>query len=389
VTTLAPGIGTPGLLTMSRGPSRTTGFRIDVLDRNLVTVGELHPIEPGISVENNISRDVKRTLSGFVIPRPEAVSLNYFANRARPVWLASDGSEWPLGVFLIADASTVRHSWGTTAELSLVDQGLILSQFLDRSVSFGAGTPVRSAMLAVLGMIGLEHFEVDASEARIGAPLTWALGNDTWIRVLNDLAALAGFNSGFFDNAGTYRLKRAPSVTDDALPDFDYDDPPRVQLDSVVESDATIESPNRYIVISTSGQAAPVVGVWDVPADAPHSFENRGFRVVSVIERQGLSLAAVTEAARVRGLQDADTYQWASFAASGDPRHDTFNTVRWQGALWREQAWSLDLDPGGEHRHELRRSYTAPGASGRLGLDPGEGPATAAVRRRLPAQGAP
>ncbi len=95
-------------------------------------------------------------------------------------------------------------------------------------------------------------------------------------------------------------------------------------------------------------------------------------------------LGAATEAARVIGLQDADTYQWASFAAAPDPRHDTFNVVRWQGALWREQAWSLPLVAGAEHRHELRRSYTAPGATGRLGLDPGEGPATVERLRGVP-----
>jgi hypothetical protein len=131
-----------------------------------------------------------------------------------------------------------------------------------------------------------------------------------------------------------------------------------VYADSIVQSNATLESPNRYVVISTSGNLpTPVVGVWDVPATAPHSYENRGFRVLAVAERQGLSLVQANDTARVLGQQGADTYQWASFAAASDPRHDTFNTVVWQGAVWREQAWSLALQAGTEHRHELRRSY--------------------------------
>lgn len=359
---------TEALLTMRR-PSRVEGFRLDVLDRDLARIGTLGAAAPGVTVENNINRQVKRTVSGLVVPRAESVSLDYFAHRVRPVWLASDGTEWPLGVFLISDASTVRHSWGTSAELQLVDQGLILSQALDRSVSFGAGTTVRSAMAAVLDMAGIDTYVIDSTEARLGGPTTWTLGRDTWVRVLNDLADLAGFNSGFFDNVGTYRLRRAPVAGDDALPDFDYDNPPRVHADSIVESDATIESPNRYIVISTSGNAAPIAGTWDVPADAPHSYEARGYRVVSLTERQGLSLGQATEAARVRGLQDADTYQWASFAAAPDPRHDTYNVVQWQGVLWREQSWDLPLQAGAEHRHELRRTYQGTGATGHLGLD--------------------
>lgn len=356
------------LLTMAHGPSRTVGFRLDVLDRHFAKIGELHPVAPGIQVENNINRDVKRTLSGLTIPRLEAVGIDYFANRLRPMWLAGDGSEWPLGVFLISDASTVRHSWGTSAELSLVDQGLILSQAIDRSVSFGPGTLVRTALVQTLEMVGLERFEVDSTDARLGAATTWAMGNDSWIRVLNDLADLAGFNSGFFDNDGIYRLRRAPAAGVEAFPDFDYDHPARVHADSVVESNATIETPNRYIVVSTSGNDAPIAGVWDVPADAPHSYEARGYRVINLTERQGLSLDQATEAARVRGLQDADTYQWASFSAAPDPRHDTFNVIRWSGVLWREQSWSLDLQAGGEHRHELRRTYDGTGAVHRLGL---------------------
>jgi hypothetical protein len=261
---------------------------------------------------------------------------------------------------------------------------------LDRSISFPIGTPVRSAMLSVLGMLNLPAYEVDTTDAALGGAATWAMGRETWVRVLNDLAAVAGFNSGYFDNAGTYRLRRAPAAHDDTLPDFDYDSPPRVYADSIVESEATIESPNRYVVIGTSGnQTTPVVGVWDVPADAPHSYEKRGYRVVSMAERQGLSLADATEAARTKGLQDADTYQWASFAAAPDPRHDTYNVIRWQGALWREQGWNLPLQAGAEHRHELRRSYIAAGTAGVLALDPGQSTDTARVLRQLPRIGPP
>ena len=39
---------------------------------------------------------------------------------------------------------------------------------------------------------------------------------------------------------------------------------------------------------------------------------------------------------------------------------------------------------GAEHRHELRRSYIAPGATGHLGLDPGQSTETTRVLRQLP-----
>ncbi len=347
------------LATMANLPSRSCGFRVDVLSSRLVPIGQLHAIRPGITVENNINRSVKRTMDGLAIARTEAVSLNYFSDRARPMWLLEDGTEYPLGVFLISDASTSRHSWGTSAELTFADQGLILQQLVDRSVGYPPGTSIRDAMLQVANdYLALPSVVVDTTDARLGNPVAWAMGRDTWGKVLNDLADLAGFNSGWFDNWGTFTLRRAPSASDDAPPDFDFDGPDRVYADSIVESNATIESPNRYVVISTSSNESPVVGTWDVPAEAPHSFENRGFRVLSVTEKQGLSLQQANDAARVRGQQDADTYQWASFAAAPDPRHDTFNVVRWQGANWREQSWSLALEPGGEHRHELRRSYT-------------------------------
>jgi hypothetical protein len=352
--------GTPtpeAQLQMAAWRSRTDGYRLDVLNQHLVPIGQLHPIAPGITIDNNINRDVKRTMSGLVLPRAEVASVNYFQNRLRPVHLVA-GQEYPLGVFLISDASSVRHSWGQTAELTLADQGLILSQLLDRSIGYSGGQSVRQAMVEVTEQLALPAVEIDPSEARFGGVATWSMGRDTWQRVLNDLAALAGFTSGYFDNVGTYQLRRAPTTDNMAEADHNYDHPDRVYADSIVESNATLESPNRYVVISTSGNLpTAVVGTWDVPASAPHSYENRGFRVLAVTERQGLSLVQANDTARVLGQQGADTYQWASFAAAPDPRHDTFQTVVWQGAVWREQAWSVGMSAGAEHRHELRRSY--------------------------------
>jgi hypothetical protein len=346
------------VLRTSAWPMRMVGFRLDVLDPELNVVGEAHPLRPGISVEQNINRDVKRTMSGVSVIRSEGL-FDLFHHRLRPMWVLSDGTAFPLGVFVVSDASYLRHSWGRTAEFSLADQGLMLTQLIDRSVGFPAGYPVRSALLAVIEMLGLPSYVVADTGAKLGSPVAWAMGRDTWTRVLNDLADLAGFVSGYFDNAGTFNLRHTPAIGEDSRPDFDYDSPARVYDDSIVESDATLDSPNRYIVLSTSGNLAPVVGTWDVPATAPHSYENRGYRVVHLTERQGLSLAQAADTARAVGMQDADTYAWASFSAPPDPRHDTFNLVRWNGSIWREQSWTLDLEVGAEHRHELRRSYSA------------------------------
>ena len=89
---------------------------------------------------------------------------------------------------------------------------------------------------------------------------------------------------------------------------------------------------------------------------------NQGIGAELIAEKWGFSRTRLDEYAldshaRAAAAQDAGGYQWVSFSAAPDPRHDTFDAVQYLGDIYREQGWSLQVLEGGEHRHDLRRVY--------------------------------
>lgn len=344
--------------------SRTEWWRFDVLDQGLRTIGELQPEYGAAAVDNNINRDIKRQLGGLRIDSDQLADFDVLRHRVAPV-LVIDGVEYPQGVFLVADHTYAARSSsaasGLTAdgELSLVDQGLMLSHQLDRNVSYGPGTDVAQAIAQLAAEAGVRAIRVDETAVGqvLAGPANWAVGKDTRLKAMNELAAMGGFHSPYFDNLGVMVLRRAADLSTGPV-DIDFDHPPRIFAGTVVTTNDVLTAPNRYVALATNATEMPVWGSWDVPDEAPHSYRNRGFYITKVYEQQGLSAANAHLVARTLGQQDASTFEWVDFQSVADPAHDTFQVVQYRGVRWREQSWALELRAGGAHRHQLRRVYT-------------------------------
>jgi hypothetical protein len=144
----------------------------------------------------------------------------------------------------------------------------------------------------------------------------------------------------------------------DRVPDFDYDTGFKVMQDQILETDDLLTAPNRFIVIGNSGPSSrsAIVGIADVPINAPHSVPNRGF---AVTQTQNLQLRSQDQAVAVaRGLANRQTvFERVNLTTAPDPRHDSYDVIRWQGELWLELAWSMALTEGGMMNHMLRKGY--------------------------------
>jgi hypothetical protein len=96
-------------------------------------------------------------------------------------------------------------------------------------------------------------------------------------------------------------------------------------------------------------------GRYDIPASAPHSFANRGFRIgrsesVQGLENQDLATRAARNLAR-----RSDVFEYVTFNSTADPRHETYDVVDAFGDRWLEVSWSLELRSGGAMSHNLKR----------------------------------
>lgn len=358
---------------------RAESIRWDLLDQSFNKLGSLAVDRQRLIPEivNDVNSAIRRKVNNWrLLPRAlankdsalfHAGEVNIVSQRVRPSWILGAGGpgyEFPLGVFLWGNDSQYVHTYGNHEDCTLVDQCTILNQPITQSLSYPVGTNIATALNAAAAAAGLTAVSIDSSALVTTAPFTWLAGAVTQLAVMEALCAAGGYYAPYFDNNGTLRCRIAPNLAT-ASPDLTYLMGSRMLPDTIMKSSDLLIAPNRYIVVDNSATTAPLVGLFDVPASAPHSYANRGFYVVSVTNVQGLaSQAAANAAAQAVYAQDPSTYSWLSFESTPDPRHDTFNIVGTQlavgGAItnYREQGWRLPCAPGAKMIHDLRGIYS-------------------------------
>lgn len=335
--------------------ARSESVRFELLDASNSVVRNLAVDRDSVpSMRNDTTRPIRRTVDGVRLAPEENGLVDFVANRVRVSWVLASGSAYPLGIFLFGDASELLASEGTVTECSLVDQCLILDQPLSETAAYGPGTLVSDAIADQASQAGVVATSIESATTETTAPLSWAVGRDTRLDVMQALCELAGFLAPYFDNDGTLVVRSAPDLSE-ITATLNYGANTRVIANSIVISSDLLSAPNRYVVVDSSVNDDPVVGIFDVDASAPHSISNRGYIVPKVIDAQGLaSQSAANAAAAAAYAQDAQAYSWLSFDSPPDPRHDTFDVLGFDGVVYREVAWSLELAAGGRMNHECR-----------------------------------
>lgn len=338
--------------------SRAEKVRFDLVDPTGRRIGEVHP-ERQCTISNDGMAQIKRKLTGFTLTPSDTAAINPLTDRVQPWWVLDDGTEWPLGTFLFAEASTARHSYGLRLTGTLVDRGLILAQEIDQTVGFDAGTTAESAITTVLQLAGVLDAQISVTSSfTLGTPIAWPAGQagTTWAKILDDLCGKAGAYPVYFDNSGTPIVRTIGNI-DTTDPGIDWRG--RIRAGSIVESNDMLIAPNRYLAVDTSATTGAITATFDVPDDAPHSYARRGFRITKVVEAPGVGDHAQALAAAQAAYTSAPVaYAQASWATTPDPRADTFDVVRlWDGLTWLETQWSLVCTAGGSMTHRANRVY--------------------------------
>jgi len=335
---------------------RSEGARFELRDSVGMILGAVTPRRV-VSVENRADGALKRTLTNFVLTPDVEADVNPLTDRVWAYWKLSTGDEYPLGKFLFASWSATRTSYGLTASTRLLDQGVILGQSTAYSFGVSRGTLIRDALAAVFDAAGIHTYSIDASNTAVAdSPLAWPAGKSTtYASIASTLCSLAGTTDWYFDNDGLLTVAAQPNLT--LASTLVYDSGGRIIAGSAVEQNDLLNSPNRYVAVDSANRDAPVVGVYTLPADAPHSISNRGFAITRTVEAPGVGTTARAEAfAAAYAQNDPDAYETVTFSSPPDPRHDTYDVVEYLGTNYQETGWRLACAPGGPHEHTLRRA---------------------------------
>lgn len=338
--------------------SATFVFRLldGVTGENL---GEIHPLRDSPpTLTHDTNRTVKRTLSPVNLGVDDSALIDPIRQRVDVAMLIK-GVEYPLGRYMFSDVTRIQWTSGELASCSLVDEMFIIDQ--EMTDGFAADTAgsetVEEAIRRLLA--DFTGVTIHLEPSNLEAAGSWTAGTSR-AKVLGDLATQGGYFQPWFDNNGVLRIVRSFDPAD-AIPTLDFDAGNQVVRGSIANTDDLLSAPNRFVVISNATRSSaanlPAVGVYDVPSSAPHSIANRGFVVPDVRDmqlRDSLQAQAVAEAIGI-----AQTiFERVELSTPPDPRHDSYDVIRWQGEQWLELSWSMTLTEGGDMHHVLRKAYS-------------------------------
>lgn len=330
---------------------RQATFRFDRI--NGVTEEKLGTITPlrTASLTHDTSRTIKRQLNldlGVI----DTAEINPITDRVLPFMVFPSGAEYPLGRYMFTDASNLLTTAGRLGSIILNDEMFLVDQQITTGIA-GTGSAVDTLIQDVLSGLPVS-FEIQVSP--FGSTENWGIGSNRG-QILESLAVSGDYFSPWFNNAGVLKFVRTFDPAG-LLPDLDWDAHNQVIRSSILETSDLLTAPNRFIVVSNAAvdPSVEVTATADVPATAPHSISNRGFVIANV---QDLQLSDGTQAqAVVNGIVNRMTvFERVGLSTALDPRHDSYNIIRWQGANWLELAWSMPLVEGAAMSHLLRKSY--------------------------------
>jgi hypothetical protein len=371
---ISPGIGSawPGagpLVTDVRQPvldlSAAVGqmsysWRFELV--NAVTDEHLGDIEPirNASLSHDTGMTTKRRLS-LSLGRADTAEVNALTDRVRLFMTIPgapnpdrDDGDWPLGRYAWSDNPRQVTTAGRLAQPTLNDEMFVIDQELDVGLN-GRGQPIVTVIGMAVSGLGVT---VVADPSPYTSAEAWSSGTNRG-QVLEAIAVTGDYWSPWFDNNGDLRFLRTFDPAS-AVVDIDLDAGYQVLREGIVENDGLLTAPNRIIVVSNAARdpGGAVVAVRDVPVTAPNSIANIG----TVRSKQyTLQISDPAQAIAVaNGLAERNQiFETVTLSTAADPRHDSYNVLRWQGDNWLELAWSMPLTPGAPMTHTMRKSYAA------------------------------
>jgi hypothetical protein len=316
-------------------------------------LGEVHPLR-GATLTHNTSRTIKRQLS-VNFGAEDTALINSVTALITVSMDFPDGSSYPLGTYRFTDANRQVFTSGKLATSAMNDNMFIVDQPITVGID-GVGLAVPAVIETVMADF---DFVLEIEASPFTSSDAWSVGTSRG-QILEALSVTGDYFSPWFGNDDHFHMIRTfDPVTQ--IPSFDFDRGNQVLRQGIVESDDLLLAPNRIFVISNSGtqvSQAPIVASADIPASAPNSIRNRGF-VLPKFYTLPISDQPQAQAIADGLAQRHTVFEQVSLNTAPDPRHDSYDVIQWQGDLWLELAWGMQLVEGGAMSHVLRKSYAA------------------------------
>lgn len=334
---------------------RSTSWRFDLVDAVTGYRRAIHPVISGAAgIRHDTRSTIKRQISGLFLNAEDTAAFSSLSSRLEPFMIVGD-EEFQVGRYVPSDWARFTVTSGTASSVSFYDEGFIIDQQITNA--FGAnevlGEMVGSMINRFMQRFPTLRYYVVGTQPFYVSIGSWSAGTRGGF-ILSQLALDGDYLSPWFDNSSVLQFRRDL----EPMAQFDFD-AGQVNRDSIVESDNLIDAPNRFVVVGNGASAMneEIVGVAEVPSSAPHSKLNRGFVVTDVISRQ---VTTKEQAAAIAQnlVRNQTLIEQVDLQTPPDPRHDSYDTIKWRGELWTEIAWTLPFSPTSSMSHTLKKVYS-------------------------------
>ena len=332
---------------------RRESFRLELLDANHETVGELHP-QHGAEVTVQSGATVGRTLTGLVLDGADVDLFDPLTHRLRP-WMTVDGVSHSLGVFVPTISARHRTRLGDVLDVQGHDQGYRLAQTLDAAFGVDKGDTITDALNDLAVLAGVVSTDIVETDTTLGTWLAWPPGS----RVADAMAALCrldGRTTPWFDAAGTMRIGHLPYVGADR-PAKVWEQGTASEIgDDAVEVDDQWNRATEWCVIGKSADAN-LAGRYRLPDSHPLSEAARGYRVVRTIDVPGVSTTAqCRDRARDAAQRDSRVHRSIDLSVQPDPALEQHDICTYRDRDYLLASFTIPLSVGAASRVTLRES---------------------------------
>lgn len=329
----------------------------------------------------DLSRPVTRAISGFILVPEEFDKIDLISDRVLAFMLV-DGVRNAMGVFRFSDDSrqidalkifskagggagsglTYSNALNYSTNYPYSDNALVLGEgFVSRDLynvslsdtmttllrNDGSGLTLRlgfdpsQEMQNILQNDGLQY-AIAGSAGSSRNDVTWD-GSATDLDKVTQLAVLAGHRPPWSDNNGVVRSVMAVVVQTDVIDLLDL----KPSGQSVVVTDSFLTAPNRVIVNDNSSVDRAIMGQWDAPASAPHSFSRLGYYRTSIQSVQGLGSQDHADMV-AQGLGEGYTARKLDCRIQPTSILDGPQVIEFEGSEWLVTSWSVSTAPNSE-----------------------------------------
>lgn len=321
----------------------------------------LHPDKRQVpALAHNTDQSIKRRLT-LTLGVTDTAAINPITDRILPSMIVG-GVTYPLGRYMFTDDTSARSTGGDRGTFTLLDEGFIIDQPLSKAFTAYTSPALKTpanvvfAVTALLTQVNATLLGASIAPSPYPGGGSWSAGQMRG-QILESYATQGDYFPYWMRNDGFFSMIRTidPAL---AVADFDFDEGFKVKRDTIMFTNDVLSAPNRFIVISNSSEAQkePVVGTYDIPPSAPHSIQNRGFVIANTSNIQIASPGQAFAAARNLGIRNT-VYERVTCQTALDPRHDSYNIIRFQDDNWLELSWSMNLVAGGAMTHTMRKAY--------------------------------